>query len=150
MWNNSNPAEIFPGTTWELIAAGKYIQTGDTALQTGGSNSISIGKTNLPNIKLKVDSFTVSIGSHNHYIFANGTGSDNSSTILTPVTNRHNSSSLEYAIQWSSTRANKGRTNDAGNGTTGTASPNTEALGSGTALSIQPAYITLKFWKRLS
>ena len=33
---------------------------------------------------------------------------------------------------------------------TGTASPSTEVLGSGTAINIQPAYITLKFWKRLT
>lgn len=41
-------------------------------------------------------------------------------------------------------------TNEAGGENTGTASPSTEALGDGTALNIQPAYITLKFWKRLT
>lgn len=41
-------------------------------------------------------------------------------------------------------------TSSSGGDNTGTASPNTETLGSGTALSIQPAYITLKFWKRLT
>ena len=35
-------------------------------------------------------------------------------------------------------------------GATSNASPYTNPLGSGTALNIQPAYITLKFWKRLS
>ncbi|WP_268825991.1 hypothetical protein [Fusobacterium perfoetens] len=42
-----------------------------------------------------------------------------------------------------------GKTSKSGNGSS-SASPYTEALGSGTALSIQPAYITLKFWKRLT
>lgn len=38
----------------------------------------------------------------------------------------------------------------AGGQNTGTASPSTETLGSSTAITIQPAYITLKFWKRLT
>jgi hypothetical protein len=46
--------------------------------------------------------------------------------------------------------ANVGKTSDSGSGSTSSMSPSTEALGSGTALSIQPAYITLKFWKRLT
>ena len=150
MYTNTNPAEIYSGTTWELLTAGKYIQSGSTALSTGGTNSVSINKANLPNVKLSIGSFSATIGAHNHYIFANGTGSDSGSTTLTPVTNRHNSASVEYAIQWSSTRANKGRTSDSGNGTTGSVSPSTETLGSGTALTIQPTYITLKFWKRLT
>lgn len=41
-------------------------------------------------------------------------------------------------------------TDNGGGQNTGTASPSTETLGSGAALSIQPSYITLKFWKRLS
>ena len=44
MWNNTNPAEFILGTTWELLTAGKYIQSGSTALSTGGSNSVSIAK----------------------------------------------------------------------------------------------------------
>jgi hypothetical protein len=35
-------------------------------------------------------------------------------------------------------------------GATSNASPYTEVLGNGTPLAIEPSYITLKFWKRLS
>lgn len=42
------------------------------------------------------------------------------------------------------------KTSLSGSGNTGSISPSTEALGSGTALTIQPSYITLKFWKRLT
>ena len=42
------------------------------------------------------------------------------------------------------------KTSTDGGANTGTASPSTESLGSGTPLSIQPSYITLKFWKRLT
>ena len=62
MYNNTNPAELYSGTTWELVTSDKYIRTGNTALQTGGSNSISIGKENLPNIKLQVESFQLGRG----------------------------------------------------------------------------------------
>ena len=51
MWNETNPTSLYLGTTWELISAGKYVQTGNTALATGGNNSVTIAKANLPNIK---------------------------------------------------------------------------------------------------
>ena len=42
------------------------------------------------------------------------------------------------------------KTSNSGYGTTGRFTLQTEALGSGTPITIQPNYITLKFWKRLS
>lgn len=42
------------------------------------------------------------------------------------------------------------KANQGGGENTGIASPYTETLGNGTSISIQPTYITLKFWKRLS
>ena len=134
MYNNTNPAELYSGTTWELITSSKYIQSGNTPLQTGGSNSVTIAKANLPNIKLKIDSHSHTQPAHTHgainytpYYNASGGGG------------KHNiSDSLQYT------------TSSAGGENTGSSAPYTEALGSGTALNIQPAYITLKFWKRLT
>ena len=133
-YDNKNPAELYPSTTWELISQDKYIKSGSIALQTGGSNSISISKANLPNVKLKVDSFSVTTQPHthdvndisfnNHAYSGGGGGRFGSGGKITTTSN--------------------------GGGTTGTASPYTENLGNGTALSIQPTYITLKFWKRLT
>ncbi len=64
-----------------------------------------------------------------------------------------NYNSTNNALGWNAS-AISGRqhfkTSTDGGQNTGTASPNTEALGSNTALSIQPSYITLKFWKRLT
>ena len=135
MWNNTNPAELYAGTTWELITAGKYIQSGNTALQTGGSNSISITKANLPNIKLKVDTFSLTTQPH---------------------TNSYNQR-VNPKTQWKDgayysapTGTSSSQTGSGGGQNTGTASPSTESLGSGMSLNIQPVYITLKFWKRLS
>ena len=134
-YDNKNPAELYSGTTWELLASDKYIRTGTIALSTGGSNSVSIAKANLPNVKLKVDSFSLTTQAHNHGItIGNGNGD---------YSNRGS---------WLGNGANVKTmySNNGGGQNTGTASPSTEALGSGTAISIQPAYITLKFWKRLT
>lgn len=140
MWNNTNPAELFSGTTWELITAGKYIQSGSTALSTGGSNSVSIAKANLPNIKLKVDSFSVTTSDHTHtfQIRMDADEGGGGPYYGTPGNGHYGSVKTSNP------------TSSAGGGNTGTASPSTENLGSGAALSIQPAYITLKFWKRLT
>lgn len=136
MWNEINPAALYLNTTWELITTGKYIQSGSTALQTGGSNSVSITKANLPNIALKVNSFSLTTQPHTHVVKAYWGYSGNASL---PSFAHGENNNL------------KSRTSESGGGqNTGTASPSTETLGSGTALSIQPAYITLKFWKRLT
>ena len=153
MWNNTNPAELYNGTTWELLTAGKYIQTGSTPLSTGGNNSISITKANLPNIKLKVDSFNLTRGIMD--ITGSWSGGCNGYTAS------FNTSGAFYRLSASRANRKADSNGDDSNylgfqasrnwtGSTSSASPSTESIGSGTALSIQPAYITLKFWKRLS
>ncbi len=144
MYNNTNPAELYSGTTWELLTTGKYIQSGSTALQTGGSNSIAISKANLPNVKLKVDSTSATTQKHEHQLYvASEAGSGFNATSRYMVT-ANQTKSFEGLMQ-SPNRAYLG-----GGGNTGSFSPYTESLGSGTALTIQPSYITLKFWKRLT
>ena len=146
MWNNTNPAELYPSTTWELITAGKYIQSGSTALSTGGSNSVSISKANLPSISIKVNSFSVTTQTHEHSLTVKSEGGSSFSGRPENVaTGNGSQASGPHMLNTSKNKANSG-----GGQNTGTASPSTETLGSGTALSIQPAYITLKFWKRLS
>lgn len=146
MWNNTNPAELYPSTTWELITAGKYIQSGSTALSTGGSNSVSISKANLPSISIKVNSFSVTTQTHEHSLTVKSEGGSSFSGRPENVaTGNGSQTSGPHMLNTSKNKANSG-----GGQNTGTASPSTETLGSGTALSIQPAYITLKFWKRLS
>ncbi len=142
-YDNKNPAELYPSTTWELLSSDKYIRTGNTPLQTGGNNSVNILKENLPNIKLKTDTVTANIPEHSHNI--------------------NRCSNRGYLQMWAgdagrmidggshgSYNGNTIKTSLSGSGNTGSISPSTEALGSGTALTIQPTYITLKFWKRLS
>ena len=136
-YDNKNPAELYPSTTWELLVSDRYIRTGTTALSTGGSNSVSIVKANLPNIKLKIDSHVHTQPAHSHLVTNKATpesGGDNPWASGSNVT--------EKSGTWN--------TSSGGGVNTGSSAPYTEALGSGTALSIQPSYITLKFWKRLT
>ena len=154
MYNNTNPAEIYPGTTWELVTAGKYIQSGNTALSTGGSNSVSIAKANLPNIKLKTDTVSATISSHFHRMryqtssiaYSDGCGINFSNSVGLIAGAQPGGSVPGF----SSTGRGGQYMEDSGSGNTGSISSSTEVLGSGTALTIQPAYITLKFWKRLT
>ena len=139
MWNNSNPAELYAGTTWELITSGKYIQAGSTALQTGGSSSVTIQKNNLPAVKIQLENFSVTTQPHTHKTIDKNygwieylTGSGHGAGWLTTKTSPH-----IFTAQ-------------GGGANTGSASPYTQNLGNGTALNIQPLYITLKFWKRLT
>ena len=145
MYNNTNPAELYNGTTWELIASDKYIRTGNAPLQAGGSNSISISKTNLPNIKLRVGSFSVTTPDHNHNLRGWGGGALRQLFGESPCIGGIS----DYGSFSTGTQVNNTMQKSNG-GSTGAASPSTESLGNGTALSIQPSYITLKFWKRLT
>lgn len=150
MWNNTNPTSLYLGTTWELISAGKYIKTGSTALQTGGNNSITLTKDNLPNTKVKVDSFSATLSSHYHHI-AVPEATENALTANNYMTRSAGTNDWGgYTLHSSNTVASIGKTSNAGGGSTGTVSPSTEALGSGNAITIQPEFITLKFWKRTS
>ena len=137
MYNTSNPAEIYPNTIWELIQSSKYIMSSDTPLQIGGNNSLVIEKKNLPNIKLKVDTFSLTTQPHTH-------------NFKRPQGDQYYQNGSSYGAWWGPSQ-NATQTTLAGGGqNTGTANPLTETLGNGTALNIQPEYITLKFWKRLT
>lgn len=157
MYNSSNPAELYPNTTWEELPNDKYIRTGTTPLETGGSESFTITKANLPAEKLQVESVTAAIGNHYHYEFASvttgATGRGNIAINNTQYacpsawTNAYDES---YVIIGTSTKATLGKTSDSGEGTTSEFAPFTENMGSETPIEINPAYITIRAWKRLS
>ncbi len=141
MYNTSNPAELYPSTTWELLATDKYLKTTTgTPLSSGGSNSFTIQKANLPATALKVNTFSLTTQKHTHtfQIRMDADEGGGGPYYGTPGNGHYGS------IKTSSP------TSEAGGGNTGTASPYTENLGSGTAISVNPTYITIKAWKRLS
>lgn len=151
MYNNTNPAELYPNTTWELLPDNKFLKTGSTPLQQAGNNSIKITKANLPAEKLQVESHSMTRGTMN-------------------ITGKWTAGKLcDTAPVVSGALYNSGgNTNMTGNGFTGTpfgigldaskswtgstssASPYTTAMGSGTPVEINPEHITIKAWKRLS
>ena len=150
MGNNTNPAEIYSGTTWELLPDNKFLKTGSTPLQQAGSNSISITKANLPTDKLQVESFSLTRGTmeitgsfrgSGNYSGVTGTGAFASST----NDGINVSSGAEYHTFTAKLVASRSWT-----GSTSSASPYTSAMGNGTPLTINPEHITIKAWKRLS
>ena len=143
-YDNKNPAELYSNTTWELLSSDKYIRTGTTPLNTGGSNSVTISKANLPNVKLKVDSFSLTTQPHTHNLHVMGCTNQGANIHQNAVhTDNEYHGQVDLRTDWNYAKSG-------GGANTGSASPSTESLGSGTALSIQPSYITLKFWKRLT
>ena len=154
MYNTSNPAEIYPSTTWELLATDKYLKTTTgTPLSSGGSNSFTISKANLPAVKVQLESFQLGKGTqeitgslnydHRTLIASNSilkgafynTGSYNAIEVGT--------SNLKFAgIGFQASRTWSGMSTSA--------TPYTQNLGSGTAISINPTYITVRAWKRLT
>ena len=149
---------MYPSTTWELLTSDKYIRTGSTALQQGGSNSITIQKINLPNTKLQVETFSLTRGTMNIIGHVGMVGSGDAALYMgtsgalvkTPAKKELQ---IMHAAGGNLSGQGSGFDLDASrnwSGSTSSASPYTSALGNGTAITIQPSYITLKFWKRLT
>lgn len=139
MYNTSNPAELYSGTTWELLATDKYLKsTTGTPLSSGGSNSFTISKANLPAVKVQLESFSVTTQPHTHPIYGGEGGNGIAGFVA------------DYLQSRSTTGYKLCDTQNGGGANTGTASPYTQNLGSGTAISINPTYITIRAWKRLS
>lgn len=145
-----HPATRFLGTTWikleDVFIRGT--SSNSASGQVGGSNTITIAKENLPNIKLQVDSFSLS--STDTYISSMrgifGGGSSRGPLTVTapgesPLLRTRASNGSDEGIRI--TQSNKSLN-------TGTASPYTSALGSGIPLDITPAYYTVHIWKRLT
>ncbi|WP_306583702.1 phage baseplate protein [Fusobacterium ulcerans] len=132
---STNPATRFLGTTWEKIEGRFLLSTSGSGAsgQVGGSNTKTIAKANLPNVKLQVDAFSLTTKKHTHgyrnFQYMSGINIGNGGNGTNWVTSQ---------------------TGEAGGDNTGTASPYTSTLGSGTALDITPAYYTVHIWKRLS
>ena len=152
MWNNSNPAELYPSTTWEKITS-KYLKASDgtTPLKTGGTNSIKISKVNLPAEKLQIESFQLGRGTQEITGSFSGTGKEQN----------FGRASGAFAVQKGPyvDGSGVGGGNGIGHnfqasrswtGMSTSANPYTQNMGSGTALNIEPEYITLHVWKRLS
>lgn len=99
--------------------------------------SKTITKANLPNIKIPIDSFSLTVQPHTHGIASYVTVYSTNGGWKTFRLNDNNS--ISGAIQSLSSGSS-----------TGSASPQTSALGSGQSLDITPSYYTTHMWLRTS
>ena len=139
---------MYLGTTWQKIEGRFLLGTSGSgsSKQTGGSMSKTISQANLPNVKISLNSFSLTRGNmeitgafdglNNEYGYANGAfykegGSANSG-----------SGADDAAVHFQASRT--------WTGTTNTAAPQTLNLGNGQALDIRPSYYTTHIWLRTS
>lgn len=123
------------GTTWQkqegrfLIGSSSSYAIGST----GGSATTTLSKANLPAIKLKTEAHIHTQPAHNH------------------GANRFNYTSRNtQGGSYSVADILVGGPLNAGGESTGSASPYTEQLGSGTAFNNMPPYLAVNIWKRLT
>ena len=138
--DNSNPATLFLGTTWQK-QEGRFLlgSSGSYALgSTGGSTTTTLSILNLP--------------AHNH-------SATQSAHVHTQPTHAHSVSSYEGGGRPGVSNYNSGwnaggtqATSSAGGENTGSAQPiiNIGNTGSGTAFNNMPPYLVVNIWKRLT
>lgn len=150
--NSTNPSSTFLGTTWQKIEGRFLLGTSGSGSSkaTGGSNSKTIAQTNLPNVKLTVNSFSLSRGTMNitgdFYPAAWNSGSGASGAFTFSSSSKYNpGGNVTYnggIFNFDASRTWTGSTNSV--------APQTSALGSGSALDVTPAYYTCHMWLRLT
>ena len=150
--DNSNPATLFLGTTWEKVEERFLLGSSSTyALgSTGGSATTTLTEANIPRHRHQVDTVSATIPEHIHYIVASG-----SST--TPITatgylayHGNDNAWISYQLRQVSSPSTLGKTSSAGGGSTGAIAPYTNYVGSGTAFNNMPPYLAVNIWKRLT
>ena len=143
--NSANPSTTWLGTTWEKIE-GRFLlgtSSSQAAKLTGGSMNKNISQSNLPNIKLKVDPFNISVTKPELF------GRDDRGSISSKGSLYSGTSDRIGAVGYTVGRANN-VSGALGEISSGNASPQTSALGGGQALDITPAYYTAHMWLRTS
>lgn len=166
---NKNPNSLFPKTKWQYIGENKTIRLakadGSNILQSGGKDSITLVAGQLPVHAHSFSATTSSAGGHDH-----NRGSMN---ILGGIGVDRDTGSLDGAYFYGANPTNKGNTGQFGGGWansairfdasrtwsgvtsnngahTHTISGTTGNAGSGSAIDITNAFITLMGWYRIS
>ncbi len=146
-----NPSTVWLGTTWSKIEGRFLLGTSSSQASklTGGSMSKTISQANLPNVKLTVDSFSLSRGNMN--IIGHMFGCYNpDATPYGGAFYKENGNYTGVGGTSSGRGLSKFDASRSWTGTTNSVSPQTNALGSGQALDITPSYYTTHIWLRTS
>ena len=141
------------GTTWSKIEGRFLLGTSSSQASklTGGSMSKTISQANLPNVKLTVDTFSLTgakyqaVKSFDTYYSAPGVTYGEKVIPVDSWTSYGwcgQDGGGAFGLRMKKTNYNSG--------TTSSASPQTSALGSGQTLDIIPAYYTTHMWLRTS
>lgn len=157
--SSENPASKYLGTTWQKIEGRFLLGTSGSGAskQTGGSNQKTITQANLPNIKLAVNSFSLSKGSMDitgsFESRGRNTRDDNVAYEVDGAFSCQKTKTGQYF--WNSTDNDpvykySFQASKAWTGSTNSVSPQTNSLGSGQAFDITPSYYTCHMWLRIS
>lgn len=173
---NKNPNSIWPTTKWVYTGASKYIRIGaadgSDVGKTGGSNTFTISKANLPNTALTISGSTSSFDYGSKGTSSAGNQSVNTSsagahTHTTGIPKSRSGSGAAQALMYQSFDEGVLNVVSSSSGahthsvpvaahthsvTIGahvhTVSGNTEAMGSGNAITFTPEFINLMAWMR--
>ena len=152
--DNSNPATLFLGTTWEK-QEGRFLlgSSGSYALGSiGGSATTTLTKANLPATKLQLDSFSLGRGTQEitgsfmqaskelAYAATTGAFSKTNGSWLHGSSVSGNSNSVKFNFTASNSWT----------GMSTSAAPYTQNMGDGTAFNNMPPYLVVNIWKRLT
>ena len=148
--DNSNPAMLFLGTTWQK-QEGRFLLGSNSAYtlgSTGGSSTTTLSKENLPNVKLQIDSFSLGKGTQeitgdfytSNYIGYAGSGAFYRKQSGLGGHGGDSSSGNKIGFQ-----ASKSWT-----GMSTSAAPYTTNMGDSTPFNNMPPYLVVNIWKRLS
>ena len=152
---SENPTSNWLGTTWKKIEGRFLLGTSNSQASklTGGSMNKNISQANLPNVKLTVNSFSLSRGNMDI------TGTWKAQALTDGANSLETTGALYKTNQNYGTAQSFGSSTTGGiglqasrswTGTTNSVSPQTNALGSGQALDITPSYYTTHMWLRTS
>lgn len=140
---SENPAQIWAGTVWKKIEGRMLIGSSSKYAvgTTGGSETKTIAKENLPNTKIRVDNHTHDM-QHTHPYSITAAWGDHSTHISVVQ--------LGDPYQRNSHDIYNGATGGSSRSSTGGASPYTSPLGSGHAMDVMNPYKVVNIYERIS
>lgn len=152
--DNSNPATIWLGTTWEkiedrfLLGASSSYALGST----GGNSNITLTKANLPATKLQLDSFSLGRGTQEitgQISWTSGLEGLGTSGAFTAVKTSSEWNGHSTSWQSGNTKLNFAASRT-WTGMSTSAAPYTTNMGDSTPFSNMPPYLAVNIWKRLT
>lgn len=157
--NDTNPAILFGGA-WEQISNRFLLGAGSVAAgKTGGASSVTLKTDNLPSHSHAVNSHTHSIAQHTHTASSASAGAhthgvyyrtDNTTGGSSQRVGSSSSNAGTHSTKSAGAHSHTITVGKGGPTATGATSPGTSAVGGGKAFSIEPPYLAVYMWKRIS